>query len=176
MGEEERIGPEPKPPRRLRRLLVATVGLFVLAIAVLGVRAWIDDPGSRPPGVVLRVDNRVTSGRHVREDPNRLPITTRPVPNCGSRGCVAQGTPTWESKQQIDRAVCQQRGEQITNGDNGSREDDENPLLDHTTLYYGVMLKDGTTGYVAEVWIAREQRGGFGLPQCRKVLRRLLRR
>jgi transcriptional regulator with XRE-family HTH domain len=173
---EKEIVPAPKPPRRSRGYLIgATIGLVLLAIAVLGARTWSDDPVMRPSGLVLRVDNRTTSGRYVREDPARLPLTTQPVPNCTRRGCVVENTPTWESKQQIDRAVCQQQGERITNGDDGSELDDDNPLLDTTRLYYGVMLTDGTTGYVAEVWIAREQRGGLGLPSCSTVLPRLRR-
>lgn len=176
MEREERAGPGGKRQRRVRGWLVgAAVGLVLLAAVLFGVRSWTDDPVNRPAGVVLRVDNRTTSGRQVREDPARLPLTTRPVPNCGRRGCVVKGTPTWESKQRIDRAVCQQQGERITNGNDASKSDDDNPLLDHTTLYYGAMLKDGTSGYVAEIWIARKQRGGLGLPPCSTVLPRLLR-
>ena len=171
------ISDAPKPPWRLRGKLVGTaIALVLLAIGGLALRSWIDDPVTRPPGVVLQVDNRTTSGRSVREDPARLPLTTRPVPSCGSRGCEVEDTPTWESKQRIDRAVCQQQGERITNGDDGSELDDENPLLDDTRLYYGVMLSDGTTGYVAEIWVARKQRGGLGLPPCSNVLPQLARR
>jgi len=171
------VDPGPKPPRRfLRHLLVATVGLLSLVLAVAGVSNWIDDPVSRPPGVVLRVDNRITSGMQVREDPQPVPLSTRPVPGCGSRGCEVDRSPTWESKQPIDRAVCQQPGEPITNGNNESPTDDKNPLLDTSSLYYGVVLEDGTHGYIAEVWIAREQRGGLGLPPCSRVLPDLARR
>lgn len=169
-------GPDRKLPRGPGYLVGAAVLLVLLAAALLLIRGWSDDPVKRPAGVVLRVDNRTTSGRQVREDPARLPLTTRPVPNCGRRGCVVQDTPTWESDQQIDRAVCQQQGERITNGNDTSKADDDNPLLDDTTLYYGVSLKDGTSGYVAEIWIARKQRGGLSLPPCSTVLPRLPRR
>jgi len=176
-AREERAGPGCKRQRRVRGWVVgAAVGLVLLAAVLVGVRSWTDDPVNRPAGVVLRVDNRTTSGRKVREDPARLPLTTRPVPNCGRRGCVVNATPTWESKQRIDRAVCQQQGERITNGNDASKADDDNPLLDDTRLYYGVILKDGTSGYVAEIWIARKQRGGLGLPPCSTVLPRLARR
>jgi hypothetical protein len=178
-GVEEDVsaGSRPKPPRRFRGYLVGTaLGLGLPAMALLSVRTWIHDPAPRPPGVVLEVDNRTTSGRYVREDEDPLPLTSRPVPNCRSRGCELKDTPTWETGQQIDRAVCQQQGEQITNGDDGSPVDDDNPLLDHTTRYYAVVLKDGRRGYVAEIWIARKQRGGLGLPPCSRVLPDLARR
>jgi len=169
--------PTPKPPRRLRGYLVgAALGLGLPAMALLGVRSWSDDPAPRPPGVVLRVDNRTTSGRYVREDEDRLPLTSRPVPHCRSRGCELKDSPIWETGQRIDRAVCQQQGERITNGDDGSPVDDDNPLLDQTTRYYAVVLKDGRRGYVAEIWIARKQRGGLGLPSCSRVLPDLPRR
>jgi hypothetical protein len=175
--EEEAFGPGPKGSRRFRGyLLVAVAGLVLLALAVLGVSGWISDPVQRPPGVVLRVDNRITSGMQAQEDPERLPLTTRPVPKCGKRGCEVEDSPRWESKQQIDRAVCQQPGERITNGNDDSTTDDKNPLLDSSTLYYGVALKDGMAGYVSEIWVAREQRGGLGLPPCSRVLPRLARR
>lgn len=89
---------------------------------------------------------------------------------------MVEDTPTWESKQRIDRAVCQRQGERITNGNDASEADDNNALLDDTRLYYGVMVEDGTTGYVAEIWIAEDQRGGLGLPPCSRVLPQLLAR
>lgn len=180
---KKRVDPPPPPVptlgvRRWRPALWGplAVGLVLVALAVVGFSSWIDDPVSRPSGVVLRVDNRITSGMQVQEDPNRVPLSTRPVPNCGSRGCEVKDSPTWESKQQIDRAVCQQRGERITNGHDASEADDKNPLLDASSLYYGVVLKDDTRGYIAEVWVAREQRGGLGLPPCSRVLPDLARR
>ncbi len=175
VDETAAIGHGPKPPRRFRGYLLAAVVGLLLALTVLGVRSRIDDSAPRPPGVVLRVDNRITSGSRVQEDPQRVSLTTRPVPNCGSRGCEVDDSPMWESKQQIDRAVCQHQGERITNGNDVSKADNENPVLDDTRLYYGVVLKDGASGYIAEIWIAREQRGGLGLPPCRRVLPRLAR-
>lgn len=169
--------PASRPPRRVRGyVLAAAIAMALFAVLAIGVRSWTDDPASRPPGVVLRVDNRITSGAQVQEDPIRLPLTTRPVTGCGKRGCVVEAGPTWESKQRIDRAVCQQQGERITNGHDASKADDSNPLLDDTTRYYGVVLEDGTRGYVAELWIARPQRGGLGLPPCSTTLPDLARR
>jgi len=177
VAEEGLIGLGPKPSRGFRGYLLVAVGLVVLALAGFGISSWIDDPPPRPPGVVLRVDNRVTSGMQAQEDPQGpVPLTTRPVANCGTRGCEVDDTPRWDSKQRIDRAVCQQSGERITNGHDGIRADDQNPLLDSSTLYYGVVLKDGMRGYVSEIWVAREQRGGLGQPPCSSVLPRLARR
>jgi hypothetical protein len=118
------------------------------------------------PGRTIVVDNRVTSGKRMREDDALARLTTRPVANCASRGCDIPGTER-ESGGAYDSAVCQRRGESITNGDDQDAADDDNPGLFESTRYYGVRLKASDTfGYISEVWIARQYRGGLGLPAC----------
>lgn len=118
------------------------------------------------PGRVLQVDNRVTEGMKMAEDPSRTSLTTKAIAFCGKRGCNIPNTER-QTGDSYDAAVCQRRGEVITNGNKGSPIDDKNPLLDSSDIYYGVKLKaTDTFGYVSEIWIAPHQRGGLGLPRC----------
>lgn len=124
-------------------------------------------PVSAPsaPRAVVTVDNRTTNGAGMREDPTPLRLTTRPWVRCGSRGCNVNGTERTTGGT-YDAAVCQTQGERYTNGNDSSAADDGNPELFTSTLYYGVRLTDGTFGFVSEVWVRRDQRGGLGLPGC----------
>ena len=120
-----------------------------------------------PPPVtkVITVDNRVTNGMSMREDPTPARLTTQPWTFCTSRGCNIYGTER-TTGQTYDKAVCQAWGERTTNGNDQSPVDDANPALFESSRYYGVRLGDGTFGYVSEVWIAAQDRGGLWLPLC----------
>lgn len=120
---------------------------------------------SAPTRRVITVDNRVTNGMGMREDPTPVRLTTQPWIRCGSRGCNIVGTER-SSGGTFDAAVCQRTGERTTNGDDTSPADDANPLRFESTRYYGVRLANGTFGYVSEVWIRAADRGGLGLPSC----------
>ena len=130
---------------------------------------WLGRPGPPPqlePRKILTVDNRVTNGPTMREDPVLLRLTTQPRTRCGTLGCLINGTERVTGGT-YDAAVCQTVGERFTNGHDTSPDDDANPDLYESTLYYGVRLADNTFGYVSEVWIRREDRGGLGLPTCK---------
>jgi Cutinase/von Willebrand factor type A domain len=124
-------------------------------------------PGTvpEPPGKRLIVDNRVTNGMGMREDPIPARLTTQPWKFCGSRGCNINGTER-VSGQSYEWAICQTQGERTTNGHDTDAGDDANPLRFESTRYYGVRLANGVFGYVSEVWIRGEDRGGLGLRQC----------
>jgi len=149
----------------------AVAALALLVLLVVG-RQTLPKASAPPPrkeaspGRVIVVDNRVTSGNEMREDKFPTSLTTRPVAHCGTRGCNITNTER-ETGGGYDAAVCQRRGERITNGDDSSRADDDNPRLFASTAYYGVRLKaTDTFGYVSEVWIAPRYRGGLNLPAC----------
>lgn len=123
-------------------------------------------PGTpAPTRRVITIDNRVTNGMGMREDPTPVRLTTEPWIRCSSRGCNIAGTER-TSGQTFDAAVCQRVGERTTNGNDSSPDDDANPLRFESTRYYGVRLSNGTFGYVSEVWIRSADRGGLGLPTC----------
>jgi len=125
----------------------------------------IPDPPPDPPEKRLIIDNRVTNGMGMREDPIPVRLTTKPWKLCGSRGCNINGTERI-SGQSYEWAICQTQGERTTNGHDTNASDDANPLRFESTRYYGVRLASGVFGYVSEVWIRAQDRGGLGLRQC----------
>jgi hypothetical protein len=122
-------------------------------------------PAPTPKTRILTVDNRVTNGMGMREDPTPVRLTTQPWIRCGTRGCNIGGTERG-SGGTYDAAVCTTFGERTTNGNDGDPADDANPERYESTRYYGVRLANGTFGYVSEVWIRASDRGGLGLPGC----------
>lgn len=125
----------------------------------------VKPPAAGAPRRVISVDNRVTNGAGMREDPTPLRMTTKPWVRCGSRGCNINGTERGTGGT-YDAAVCQTTGERTTNGNDSDPVDDGNPLRFESARYYGVRLANGTFGYVSEVWIRAADRGGLGLPGC----------
>jgi len=149
-------------------LLVSVAVLFVSAISDGGKEEKLSAPDPQheaSPGKVIRVYNKVTSGLKMREDTNPVTLTTKPAAFCGARNCVIPGT-NRETGGTYDAAVCQRKGEEITNGDDTRKVDDNNPGLFTSRRYYGVRLDEDTFGYVSEVWIDPKDRGGLGLPTC----------
>lgn len=166
--------------RRLERaprfdpIQVGAIAVLLLSVAVLLVNAFSDedkrsapDPENEGSGKILRVYNKVTSGpERMREDIEPVTLSTKPVAFCGGRDVCIEETER-ETGGTYDAAVCQREGEAITNGQDTGGSDDDNPGLFTSKLYYGVRLDD-TFGYVSEVWIDPEDRGGLGLPPCFK--------
>ncbi len=101
----------------------------------------------------------------MREDDKLVFLTTKPAAFCSERNCNIPGTGR-ETGGSYEVAVCQRKGERVTNGQDTSRFDNHNPGLFTSHRYYGVRLDEGTFGYVSEVWIRPEDRGGLNLPKC----------
>ncbi len=101
----------------------------------------------------------------MREDTEPVVLTTKPAAYCAARDCVIKGT-NRETGGTYEAAVCQRQGEEITNGQDTDRSDDNNPGLFSSRRYYGVRLDEDTFGYVSEVWIDPGDRGGLDLPTC----------
>lgn len=165
----------PLARRRMRstglRGLVAVAICGTLALAVI-LRPW----ESTPPNAVrvaaessvrraLVVDNRVTDRDLMRQDRTPASLYSRPDIYCGTHKCSIAGT-NRESGQIYDAAICQTVGVRTTNGDDGDPADDANPRLFSSKRYYGVRLRNGTFGYLSEVWVRAADRGGLGLPSC----------
>jgi len=164
------LDPEPMPePQAERSYAGRWIVAVVLALVLLGgaIRALTDDP-DLPKGIVLEVFNKVTNDRDIVED-TPLTLTTRPIAFCGRHHCLLEGSPEFKTGDRIDRAVCRGSGEAITNGSKKLDGDDENPILDETSVHYGVKLADGKEGWVAAIWVVREQRD-LDLRDCGKVL------
>jgi hypothetical protein len=165
------LGPTPDPI-----LIVAAVVLLgsVVVVVVSAIGGGDEKEISAPDpqheassGKIIRVYNRVTSGpRRMREDDDYpVYLSTKPAPFCAERNCKIPET-NRETGDTYDAAVCQRQGERVTNGQDTSRIDDDNPGLFSSRRYYGVRLDEDTFGYVSEVWIDPGDRGGLGLPSC----------
>jgi len=171
-GEGERRG-----SRALGWPIAAVLGLIVVAVLATMLvfegcgptRGVVEAPRAQSPRPdrreVVTVDNRVTRGLNMGEDPTPLRLTTKPWINCLIRECAIGGTER-TSGETYDAAICWKRGERTTNGDDSSTADDDNPNLHTSTRYYQVQLADDTYGYVSEVWLTRRDRGGLDLPPC----------
>ncbi len=178
-GEGQRRG------ARIRWAITAVVGIVAIAVVVIVLalaggdgggdgdggptRGVVEAPRAQSPRPakrkVVTVDNRVTRGLNMDEDPTLLRLTTKPWINCLIRECAIGGTER-KSGETYDAAICQAVGDRTTNGDDTSAADDDNPNLHTSTRYYQVQLPDDTYGYVSEVWLAKRDRGGLGLPPC----------
>jgi hypothetical protein len=125
-------------------------------------------PPQTVPSAVTRtvtVYNKVTDGEtEMREDSQPAYLSTEPRNYCKSIGCALPGTDVTSGAQLT--VACQIQAERTTNGNDSSSEDDHNPGLYESSLWYGVRLNDGRTGYISEVWMQARDRGGLGLPGC----------
>lgn len=112
----------------------------------------------------IAVDNRVTNGAaQMRQDtPAYLSTVTRNF--CKRDGCALLGTDVGSGA--VLTAECTVLGDRTTNGQDNSTIDDGNPGLYSSTRWYGIRWGDGRFGYISEVWIAAQYRGGLGLRAC----------
>lgn len=154
------------------------IGVFFVSVVVLIVHYVAKDGGgtdkrSAPapehafsPGTVLHVYNKVTSGpRAMRESEEPVYLLTRPAAFCADGKCLIPGTER-ETGETYESAVCQLQGERVTNGQDNSAVDEQNPGLFSSHRYYEVRLSADTFGYVSEVWVSPKDQGGLGLPEC----------
>lgn len=123
--------------------------------------------GPTPPAerqVALTVYNKVTNGpTEMREDTPAY-LSTLPRNFCRRDGCMIGGTERGTGGV-YSPAVCQATGITTTNGNNNNANDDFNPGLFSSNRWYGVRVAGGI-GYISEVWISPDQRGGQGLRSC----------
>jgi hypothetical protein len=126
----------------------------------------VTPPPSPPPPTKRQmvVDNRVTNGpTAMREDsPAYLSTTMRNF--CKRDGCALPGTDMGSGA--VITAECTVGGNRTTNGQDNSTIDDGNPGLYTSTRWYGIRWGDGRFGYISEVWIRADFRGGLGLRSC----------
>ncbi|MGW5055678.1 hypothetical protein [Actinokineospora sp. NPDC004072] len=111
------------------------------------------------------VQNKVAIGPStLQEDDTPSYLSTEPVSRCASRGCKIAGTEMGSGTTLV--AYCQLKAEWTTNADINSPGIKQNANLVASPLWYGIELPDGTRGYISEVYIAADYRGGLELPGC----------
>lgn len=174
-------GPDPEPvpvrerpaARRGPRLL--PVGLFVAGLCLGGGATWLltgdgsESPaaasGEPVPAAVITVQNMVAQGPdQLIEDATPSFLSTTTQPYCANADCKLGGSEAATGAKFV--AVCQVTGTEMFNYNLDSSESRNNPHRASSSLWYMAKLPDGRAGYISEVYIAPEDRGGKGLPEC----------
>jgi len=162
--------------RRARRRAAVVSGAAGAALLVLvaGValgrvtRGGADPPVDEAPALgddarPALIDTRTTSGPHVDQQ-YRAYLSTETIDRCRALGCAVPGSELVTG----DRVTltCLTRGQRVTNGNDASPLDDDNPLRVESTWWFGAVDADGQWGFISEVWVHPDDRGGGGLPFC----------
>lgn len=122
-------------------------------------------PPPPPPSRTIVVDNRVTNGpTAMREDDVPAYLSTQTRPTCRLNGCMIDGTMVSSGASLL--ATCQTQGSRMTNGQDNSAADDANPGLYTSSLWYGIRWPDGRFGFISDIFIRADHRGGLGLSGC----------
>jgi len=135
-------------------VLASLVAAFVYASLTRG----------EAPGHTVVVSNQRTNGPTMVEDEQPLVLSTEPVNFCAQAHTCVPGVALHTGDTVV--ALCQHPDGQVaTNGNPQDPGDDVNPGLSVSTRWYKVRWHD-VVGYVAEVWLREDARGGLGLPSC----------
>lgn len=152
------------------RRWVAAVAVAALVL-VAGVVLWptgdgggeAEQPDGPPRRVTAVIDNRVTDGMEMREDtPAYLSSVAENF--CRNNGCDVPDTELVSGDELI--LTCQTVGQRTTNGNDQATDDDANPGLHESRVWYYALVEDGGEGFIADSWLAAEFRGGLDLPRC----------
>jgi class 3 adenylate cyclase len=162
---KEPVGHRRNQPTRRRNVIIAGI---LLGAAVVPLMIWliarvVAQP-SQSTGRVITVYNKVTNGATDMQEDTPAYLSTVTQNYCSRFGCSLSGTEV--SSDAKLTAVCQTRGVRTTNGRDGSADDDANPNLYTSMLWYGIRWPDDRFGYISEVWVQASDRGGLGLPTC----------
>jgi hypothetical protein len=144
---------------RVLLLVGALVAVFVTTVIVWSI---VEDDEPDEEGVTAVIDNRVTNGpTMMREDDAPVCLTETPRNFC--QDVVV--TDLW-SGDEIE-LLCQTTSERTTNGNDGETNDNNNPGLftSDPGLWYWARYADDE-GYISEVWLESDARGGLGLRVC----------
>lgn len=172
-----------RPSRRIAVLTlvaVTIVGFVVAAVAALAGGSSGPDrtplpagggPGAPTPAVSaarqvsITVQNKVALGpADLVEDDSPLYLSTRTEPYCARKGCKLPGTEMKSGT--VLSASCQTQGAEMFNYNVDLPESAQNPHHVKSALWYVVEWPSGVKGYISEVYLEAQYRGGLGLPPC----------
>jgi len=167
-GEPGPPRPAPRPRASRTARVAAALTLVALAAAGVSARLWLTE-SHQPPGhrdfASVVVQNKVAVGRNtLAEDRSPAYLSTKTVPFCARRGCKLPGTEMWSGARLV--VSCWTRGERLTNKDVTSEGVEANTGGATSDLWYAAKWKDGRTGYLSEIYVTPEGRGGVGLARC----------
>jgi hypothetical protein len=156
---------------RTRRMRLV---LSILVLTAVGCAWWFltRSAGTTPRLPTITVQNMVAIGpTSLTEDVSPAYLSTRAIARCASMGCMIPNT---EMSSGIAlAAVCQTKGQYMTNADEASEGINENPGVARSDRWYGVQQRDGSVGLISEIYVRAEDRGGLGLPDCREFATRI---
>jgi hypothetical protein len=153
--------------------LVSTVALTMVFFGALTIVAIYytqgNDPlmpeaGDRTSATIVVQNKVVTSAEGLREDRTPVYLSRRPAARCAERDCEIDGTTMGTGVRLV--AVCFTLGEGMSNMNLASSQARRNPGRVSSDLWYGVRAGDRSLGFVSEVYLTPESRGGLGLRRC----------
>ena len=174
---EDNFSPGEVPQwERLHRFLpyaatAAAAALLGAVIAVIFVTWSTPSNRASPPAgvahttITITVQNQVASGPDsLVEDSSPAYLSTKTEPSCSRKGCKVAGTELATGASLM--AVCRTNGAQMYNYNLDSVASENNPNRVASTLWYRVVLADGRAGFISEVYVVPNDRGGKDLPVC----------
>ncbi|MFI2666834.1 helix-turn-helix domain-containing protein [Micromonospora carbonacea] len=146
--------------------------VLVVSVAVVGFVAFADADDRPPPAQAtsatpkaLLVQNKVAIGpSDLVEDRTPAYLSAEPAARCAARGCKLDDTEMWSGT--LVPVTCWVTGTEVTNRDTTSAGIAQNPNGVTSRLWYRVVWPDGRAGFLAEIYVAPEYRGGLALPAC----------
>jgi hypothetical protein len=120
--------------------------------------------GPVEPGILV-VQNKIAAGpAELIEDATPAYLSTKKIPYGARHGCKVPGSEMWSGE--VLRATHQSKGARMTNYNLDSLVVQRNPHRWAPEISYLAERSDGKVGYLSEVYVAEEYRGGMGLPYC----------
>jgi hypothetical protein len=160
-------------PRRPSWLVVVTGMVAAAGISAVVTASVVGHSGSAATGAararslaVVVVQNKDAIGRSsLLEDSVPAYLSTQPLPRCRLRGCEVEGTDMLSGAKLV--VMCWVRGAEMTNENTTSAGIADNTNGITSTLWYRGVWPDGRSGYLSEVYVTPQYRGGLGLPRCK---------
>ncbi|SDH49947.1 hypothetical protein SAMN05216553_1254 [Lentzea fradiae] len=120
---------------------------------------------SAPRPMAVEIHNKVALGAgDLREDISPVYLSNRTVGSCARKGCKIEDTEMNSGVLVV--VTCRSLGDELVNFNLDAPESAKNPNSVRSALWYRVVLPDGRSGFVSEVYVAPRDRGGLGLPDC----------
>jgi hypothetical protein len=119
-------------------------------------------PAPLAPGLLI-VQNKIAVGpSELIEDATPAYLSTEKIPFAARHNRKVDGTEMWSGE--VLRATYQSQGSRLTNYNVDSVIVQRNPHRCASSLWYFVELPNDKSGYLSEVYVVADCRGGMGLP------------
>jgi transcriptional regulator with XRE-family HTH domain len=159
--------------RKRRRSLLLAAGSIVCAGIVIAATMYATAGDGRSSSafnaagtpVTVVVQNMIAVGStSLIEDRSPAYLSSRTQPFCADRSCKISGTDMWTGA--TLKALCHEHGTRLTNYNVDAPESRKNPNRSESNLWYYAETATGERGYISEVYLAPQFRGGSGLSAC----------